>query len=98
MRNIGGSYNNSEELITIYVIGYPYHLILSYRSLTLCKHLFGYLYVADVSCTSRYKIIHFTAIFLHPPIRPKRAYAARLHAAGQPISLYLSVWVGLARI
>jgi hypothetical protein len=48
---------------------------LSY-TLTLCKHLFDYLYMADVSYTSRCKIIYFTAIFLHPPVRAKRAYAA----------------------
>jgi hypothetical protein len=49
----------------------PFDPELSY-ALTLCKHIFCYVYVADVSCTSRCKIIYFTAIFLHPPVRPKR--------------------------
>jgi hypothetical protein len=59
----------------------PFDPELSY-ALTLCKHLFGYLYVSDVSYTNRCKIIHFTTIFLYPPIRQKRAYAAGQARAG----------------
>jgi hypothetical protein len=44
--------------------------------------MFSYMYVTGVSSTSRYKIIHFTAIFLRPPVRPKPEYAAGQARAG----------------